>query len=755
MKLVRFAVLVMSFLLIMLPVCYAQKLDVTTFSGKDGVQGYARPDDEIVMNIEAIVPFDLAISPSQVQVCKENICANAASCTPGKYIGTDVLNTCVYQETLEGETGISSYLVNLLDDDKKIIKTEAVTLHIDRQPPVILLLDIQQKNETIDVQIHAQDFGPVRGNTKNCAGIKKIDFYDGTTGNILNTNEYGYENCDVIYNFEYLLPQGRFELCAKATDMFNQESAPVCKIIGIGKEIIPVPTEEVLVYEPGPEEGVDFYTITGTSIYPRKGFDRRAVNTIPVPVYIQVMLKQKQSDSDVSIYDKSVQCSSEDISESYLVAGTDATYVVVKSLPTIAERTSPVEVDCTLQLQIRKGQKIFTDLETEKFSKKIPVYNNPLGTISENAESQIGSLDDDIWDLQKRTNRISDINDWLATIVTIVQTIAQGDVLLNYVGAALWLVSVVLYELKSVPYVGPALEALAKVFWKVISCELINNFFHEGILGWIWNPGMVGTEVFSMKFGSALKRIVSTLSKTVSIIYSCQLCDYSSALYSGTKKTIYGDTTLDIEDKRGKPTVLETFTVYDWDPYRSIHVAMGCLCLPGIVYNMRKEVQINCIYRNCVKQNAELGLPFDNCQQTFKEQTCLYVDGAAWRVSGETAIAPLFSSLLTMILEQLPIMLASRGWSMLCDPDCGMFGKKDKKDGKKDDCSMYGLEKLNTGDDSAYPEECSDDPSQDWAVPMCGVWGATLILQEIDYFGTNKYSWDRFTAELEGEDYCD
>ena len=196
---------------------------------------------------------------------------------------------------------------------------------------------------------------------------------------------------------------------------------------------------------------------------------------------------------------------------------------------------------------------------------------------------------------------------------------------------------------------------------------------------------------------------------------------------------------------------------------------MSCMCVPGIVYNMRKEMQVNCIYRNCIEQNAELGLPFDNCMQTYKEQNCLYVDGAAWRISGGTAIAPLLSQTLTMLFEQLPIMLASKAWSMVCDPDCGLLreekGTEDKKTGetttkKTEDCGIEGMSSTSaTGTSSsgasAYPDKCAYDPLDDWAVPLCGVWAGTLMLQETDYFGNNKYPWNKYYAELEGENYCD
>ena len=1069
MKLVRLAVFLMMFLVLMLPFCYAKSLEITSFAGRDNVQRYARSDDTVTMNIKAMIPRDLAISESQVEVCKGRLCENPASCASGESYGKDIFNDCVYTESFEDEKGLFQYSVKLSDDDNEVVKIVSTTLGIDKVPPSINRFDINPRatKDSVKIEVDAQDFGSEKGNANYCTGIEKIEFYNKDTGEVLTARTYGYEKCDIKDRFDYAHTSDEksesFDLCARAVDLFGQESEPVCvrfvydnegpvfksfgladkdgnpvshitsaggvfdlvlnmedvsevkrvsadlsKITGdsadknkkfdyrkdnqfywsdyritpdtvceavikatdaldnsaegpvacsvlvddkgpeveaittsyvdfagsdvvaphtqikakileegvglyrknifldlkeIGGDIIPpdscekisdtvwmcywnditpqvrdgdyqiriteaskddlgnslfrkasleievynkapqistisqypigpttedtieftlrvvnakaepsvfvdasristdaFPKEascvsagieewecyvdvgmlqnmymkerivfytqsgesakqevpfEITVYEPEPVGGVDFYTITGVKVIPQKGFDRRLVYNIPAPVYLQPRLKKKNPRLDISIIEKSVECNAEGASEVYLASQTtDSPYVVVKSSPAIAERETPLPVNCTLSLIVRQGKKIYKNPEVETFSAMIPVYNNPLGTVNENAQEQITAINDRIWDLQKRTNRWSDVNDWLATIVTIAQTVAQLDVVANYIGGALWLISVVFYELKAIPIVGPALNALQKLLWKGIGCEMINNAIHKMILRYIWNPGMVGTEIFSADFSVGAGRLIATLIKTVSIIYSCQLCDFGSSFYSGTKKVISGDVSMDVEGSRGEPTTLETFTVHDWDPYRSIHVAMGCMCMPGIVYNMRKEVQVNCIYRNCIEQNAELGLPFDNCQQMFKEQNCLYVDGAAWRISGGSGIAFTFSTLLTVILEQLPIMIGSKAWSKICDPDCGYLAEQEKSGKKTDDCGKYSLS-FKGGENTAYPDKCSQNPEEDWEVPLCGVWAGTMILQEIDYFGTNKYEWDRFTAELKGEDFCD
>jgi len=1066
-NLLRFAAVFMLFLVLSLPVCIAQSLEIESFAGKDNVQNYARPDDDVTMNVKAMIPRDLVISDSQVKVCRGGSCSYP-SCSPGESFKADVFNECIYKETLADEKGIFPYTVQLFDDDNNPVKTLSTELGIDKVPPNILNFRITPPatKDAAVIEIDAQDYGSEKGDASYCAGIKQVDFYDEATGTVLFTKEFGYEECDISDSFEYRHQtkekSEKLVVCAKAIDLFNQESEPVCrdfvydeegpKFISLGmadtegnpishitssgadvemvveiddasdlsavtadlskisgkssdksrkfnykkdglfywsgfrvnpgtvcsvdvravdaldnsanaslscdvlvddagpevqelmssyedytgsyimapgtqikarilepgvglhkhevyldlsevnlgtlqadycekksdklwvcywnditpevrdgdyqiritgdsrddlgnpvletagldvetytkaaritaisqypvspsyedtleftlrvenaktepsvfvdasqissdafpkqalctgagieewecsvdvgmlnqvymKEMITFSTKgdsmqevpfEVTVYEPEPAGRVDFYTITATSVMPRKGFDKSMMESdIPVPVYLQPRLKKKAPDSDMSILETSADCTAEGASDVYLVQGNpEKPYIVVKGSSDLADQDTPVKVDCTLSLRLREGERVFKNLETESFSVNIPVYGNPLGTIDENAKAQITAMDDRVWDLQKRTTRWSDVNDWVGTIVWLAQSLAQMDSTNNYIGSILWLVAVVLYELRVIKPlgIGDACKAASKFLWKTVACSMLTDL-NMLVLDYVWNPGMIGSEIFSAKASVAAEGLWTTLIKTVSIIYSCQMCDYSSSLYAGTKKIIYGDTSFDIGASRGKPTEIERFTVYDWDPYRSMHIAMGCLCIPGIVYNMRKEVQVNCIYRNCIEQNAELGLPFDSCQQTFKEQNCLYVDGAAWRVAGGSGIAFTLNSLLTVILDQLPMMVTSKAWSMVCDPDCGMFGKEQTSEEKN--CGEYGLA-LNKGSgESAYPDKCRDYPEDDWRVPFCALWTGTMLLQETDFFGTNKFGWDRYYAELEGEDYCD
>lgn len=507
-----------------------------------------------------------------------------------------------------------------------------------------------------------------------------------------------------------------------------------------------------------PEKEIDFYTISGVSISPSKGFDRRVVLDMAYPVYLQPRIRQRQANPKITAAAKILLCTGENISEIYMInENTNVPYIVVKSSPAIADMEKPVKINCTIQLEIKQDKEI-VGIELENFTVQIPVYNNPLGTVSDNAKAQIDAIEKRIQDLKKREEQWDKVNNIFANIVGIAQTIAQLDAEMNDLGAALWAIASVLDLLEGVPYIGPVCAFLASLLWKYMGCTIINNTMHLNILRYLWTPGIVGGEIFSGDWTVAGGRILATLIKTISALYSCQLCDYGSSLYSGLQSSIYGDMNIGIEGKRGKPTTLETFTVRNWEPYKSIHISMACMCLPGITYNMKKETQVSCIYRNCIKQSAELGLPFDSCQQTFKEQNCLFVDGAAWRIAGGTNLAFGLSQQLTYLFEHMPIIQLSRAWSKVCDPDCGLFSETEKEEGDKkakktDACGSYG--QSGSSENTAYPEECSANPLDDWEVPLCSVWGGLMMQKETNYFSDNRNPWGKYNADLTGEDYCD
>lgn len=88
-----------------------------------------------------------------------------------------------------------------------------------------------------------------------------------------------------------------------------------------------------------------------------------------------------------------------------------------------------------------------------------------------------------------------------------------------------------------------------------------------------------------------------------------------------------------------------------FNPYKSIHYAQWCLCIPGYLYNLRKDVQVKCLYKKCIEEASKSGLPTTTCEQAYAERECLYVEGAAYKEHG--IAEEFFSNLLEMIWGNL------------------------------------------------------------------------------------------------------
>ena len=80
-------------------------------------------------------------------------------------------------------------------------------------------------------------------------------------------------------------------------------------------------------------------------------------------------------------------------------------------------------------------------------------------------------------------------------------------------------------------------------------------------------------------------------------------------------------------------------TDYDYSVYKSLDVAYSVGCIPGILYNYKKERQIKCLYRRCLRDRAASGLSTAECDDLYKIRECVYVESAALKGIGFSEFA--------------------------------------------------------------------------------------------------------------------
>ena len=461
--------------------------------------------------------------------------------------------------------------------------------------------------------------------------------------------------------------------------------------------VIPVSTAEV-------------YKLANVKVVPEK-IDRRTATLTAVPVQIQTLLTPLQKESAARIISTKAECISDDIVESYVLRETTRTPIIVLKLMPDTEKDT-IAINCTMKLTVLQNNQ--TSTEEKQISKKIELYKNPLGEIDENIQQKIDAIGTDIDEFDKTVTRLQKTNKILGQVAVYAEKAAVLDATNTFMLGGLWAVMTVLEQ---IPYT----KAAAQNIWKSGAPWQMEN--HKTVLWTTWNPGMAP---------QGLNSLLSTFVKTLTIIQSCQVCDYSNS-YTALIEQGAGKKIFTLDDKQGKPTTLQQIFVYEWKPYKSIHVAQACQCIPAISYNMQKERQIKCIYKKCIEQNAEMGLPITECDKTLKQQQCLYVDGAAWKLTGGNGIAPIFSQLANGIFKEIPTITQSVAWQYMCDRDTG---------------NLKG---------PAYPEKNQygvNGVIGDFAVPLCAVTAGLQMLDETGYFKGNRYKWDQYIGDLQGEDYC-
>ncbi len=176
------------------------------------------------------------------------------------------------------------------------------------------------------------------------------------------------------------------------------------------------------------------------------------------------------------------------------------------------------------------------------------------------------------------------------------------------------------------------------------------------------------------------------------------------------------------------PTDIPNIDSGNWiyDPYRSLEYAKDCFCIPPLVFNYNKELQLQCLRQNCWSQHLKTGTSPTVCEEAFGERKCLYVQSAQAKIHGK--MDDFFDNLIDFLWGNLPDLVLSFAYSNAC--------------------SVY----IN-----AHPE-CNAIPpagASNWA---CGILGAAMTWREVESavntrYGFNKY--EDYNEQLLGSgDFC-
>ncbi len=230
---IRFAAFAMIFLVLCMPAAFAQKLDITRFSGKDNVEEViSSADDELYI----VVSAEMRGSPSP-EVARTRLKVRHAG--EEEYFSEctrqDSLYKCTYASTDLISYGSEDYEIVLLDAENNELKSIKKILSVDCVAPEIIQYSVEPRmSRTGDMEISylIEDYGKSVGDTSACAGIEEISI---TAGDSL-VKKVGYDNprvCDseeqkISYKYSTSDKFVGLDICIVAKDYLGQESSVQC-----------------------------------------------------------------------------------------------------------------------------------------------------------------------------------------------------------------------------------------------------------------------------------------------------------------------------------------------------------------------------------------------------------------------------------------------------------------------------------------------------------------------------------------------
>ncbi|MDO8740923.1 MAG: hypothetical protein Q7J54_05125 [Candidatus Woesearchaeota archaeon] len=229
--------LFMMALIILIPVysanAIATSFSVYTISGKDGVNGYRRYDDQTLITAQAELDGDSDITPNQVR------------------FGTDSFSTCVnigggiFQcsySSLQFAITPKSYTVSLYlwNDTNVSLSTASSEITVDNTAPAVSSFDTTQTSvgaEDINFSYTVDDTACTDATCSGkCSGINNIDVYGNNA--FLQKISLNSSSCSVsgafgVNSSQLTATSSDVSVCITAYDKFNFSSSASCKTLSV------------------------------------------------------------------------------------------------------------------------------------------------------------------------------------------------------------------------------------------------------------------------------------------------------------------------------------------------------------------------------------------------------------------------------------------------------------------------------------------------------------------------------------------
>jgi len=451
-------------------------------------------------------------------------------------------------------------------------------------------------------------------------------------------------------------------------------------------------------------------------------------------------------------------------------------------------KNNSMTINCTLSARVKDGGTVFLQDERQDFTVTVNTFNNPMGTIDAATADKENNLKGHLRDIDKELKWRNTVDKILGTICDIGETTAKVNQVMQAIRSVLFVAFYAigtaypaLHDAMSTAWKfvqktlgkfhnwttrfiwppgmlpGPTQKVsvglVTKWICTVYTCKIydigtLTGLVSEGIL--TSNNGATQTvNGRTISYDGTKAGGVITLLQDFTIPYqqgynpetSTYVEAYSRESSNPYFKADMGPGAVDVHinvytdalspnDRKAvldaNNNVGDALNNHAWilDPYKSVHY--DSLCNPAIIYNLKKDKQITCMYLSCIENQARLGLPEVICDGTYKINKCLYLDSAEYVLAGNSWVRALMQGFVKA--------LASTGLGATIQT---VYSKVCRKD--------YAI----GGDKSGMDLYLTAAPSV-----LCGITGTYFAIKEIaDYFGNPFYKF-RNADPTDKQNYC-
>jgi len=487
-------------------------------------------------------------------------------------------------------------------------------------------------------------------------------------------------------------------------------------------------------------------------LFPPEGIDRKVADKVPFPLFWQPDPKFQSGNAEIQdIKIDNCNLSAGTASDLYILTplnkenpmfgmkvGLDPAALSVENESAIVDS---ITVDCQLSLTVRSGRKVYQQPEIEVVEFEVPLYSTIFGELNESMQEELGNIEDKIKGKQSEIDSLAawiDAFGWVCSIgqlmMKLVMIMQALKILLYAVG---WVVAGVTWSVSNGGYVyyTPCLVV------DYVTTALVTNLWQVDSLSFD-SPGLYfkylcGVMTCRFTEGSNFIELLGHLGRTNSGQYSGEVdgVDKEGKRNSFSREEINADVSQDDFWATAVWAGDNTFSAY-----RNLIVAKYTVCFPAQLYAKKKEKQILCMYRNCYKDLVAAGFSPEICQRLYEGRQCLYVDGAASKVTDIQAWEIILNGIIQTVLTQAPGTAASVGLrAAYCGYPQGLSTISLAMNADRVNCGLFPEAGLTYG----------------WHALVCGAGIMTTLWTDIG----DWLHWDDFgnvyDTSLGNPDYCE